>query len=326
MTKPTEIHPAIAANLGWDIDAASNDNLVTVVRHRIILEEVVMTREEFNTMNENVKNEESCWNEIEWQDAQWDDYCEERTTYTAFPGDVTSFTDDCVAFLYPEAEWVECFETVKCANWGTGTRGSATVPTHPVDLQSQPPTDIASCLPPFTTWTLWNPIWMRLVQCATGTLKFVRIFVRFLKHSPQNTVIWKEKGWTVESLMSGHWISSDSNGGHQPPPIRATILPVHHPMALWTMATDLTTRQTVWISRNVVKGRPQLNSHRNDRLGSSLASAGIDGYSAVEVAGLHHNYQGKGLPNWYKRGDKISPLNYTTDPCKRSSPVKKSCS
>jgi len=109
MTKPTEIHPAIAANLGWDIDAASNDNLVTVVRHRIILEE-------FNTMNENVKNEESCWNEIEWQDAQWDDYCEERTTYTAFPGDVTSFTDDCVAFLYPEAEWVECFETVKCAN------------------------------------------------------------------------------------------------------------------------------------------------------------------------------------------------------------------
>ena len=23
MTKPTEIHPAIAANLGWDIDAAS---------------------------------------------------------------------------------------------------------------------------------------------------------------------------------------------------------------------------------------------------------------------------------------------------------------
>jgi len=116
MTKPTEIHPAIAANLGWDIDAASNDNLVTVVRHRIILEEVVMTREEFNTMNENVKNEESLWNEIEWQDAQWDDYCEERTTYTAFPGDVTSFTDDCVAFLYPESEWVECFETVKCAN------------------------------------------------------------------------------------------------------------------------------------------------------------------------------------------------------------------
>jgi hypothetical protein len=65
-------------------------------------------------------------------------------------------------------------------------------------------------------------------------------------------------------------------------------------VALLTMATDLKTRQRVWITTNVVKGRPQLNSHRQDRLGQSLAAAGVDGYSTAEIAGLHHNYIGKG--------------------------------
>jgi hypothetical protein len=65
-------------------------------------------------------------------------------------------------------------------------------------------------------------------------------------------------------------------------------------MALYNIATDLKTRQTVWVSTNVVKGRPQLNSHRDDRLGASLAQAGIDGFSAAELAGLHTDYQGKG--------------------------------
>ena len=59
-------------------------------------------------------------------------------------------------------------------------------------------------------------------------------------------------------------------------------------MALYNMATDLTTRETVWVSTNVVKGRPQLNSHRPDRLGQSLAQGGIDGFCAAELAGLHH--------------------------------------
>jgi hypothetical protein len=65
-------------------------------------------------------------------------------------------------------------------------------------------------------------------------------------------------------------------------------------MALYNMATDLQTRQTVWVSTNVVKGRPQLNSHRSDRLGASLAAGKIDGFSAAELAGLHTEYQGVG--------------------------------
>jgi hypothetical protein len=65
-------------------------------------------------------------------------------------------------------------------------------------------------------------------------------------------------------------------------------------VALLTMASDIKTRQIVWVTTNVVKGRPQLNSHRQDRLGQSLAAAGVDGYSTAEIAGLHHNYIGKG--------------------------------
>ncbi len=61
-------------------------------------------------------------------------------------------------------------------------------------------------------------------------------------------------------------------------------------MALYSMATDLNTRETIWVSRNVVKGRPQLNSHREDTFGRSLNRAGIDGFPAWEIAGLHTNY------------------------------------
>lgn len=65
-------------------------------------------------------------------------------------------------------------------------------------------------------------------------------------------------------------------------------------MALFNQASDLQTRQTVWVSTNVVKGRPQLNSHRDDSNGRAMAAAGIDGYPAWELAGLHTDYQGKG--------------------------------
>ena len=61
-------------------------------------------------------------------------------------------------------------------------------------------------------------------------------------------------------------------------------------MALYNIASDLTTRQTIWVSTNVVKGRPQLNSHSS----AAFAKEGIDGFTAVELAGLHTDYQGQG--------------------------------
>ena len=63
-------------------------------------------------------------------------------------------------------------------------------------------------------------------------------------------------------------------------------------MAIYSQATDLATKQTIWVSRNVVKNRSQLNSHREDMFGNSLQDAGIDGFSAAELANLSTNYEG----------------------------------
>jgi len=56
-------------------------------------------------------------------------------------------------------------------------------------------------------------------------------------------------------------------------------------MALWTMATDIKTRQTIWVGTNVAKGKSQANSHTR--------GWEIDGYPTAELAGLHTDYVGK---------------------------------
>ena len=112
--KLSEIPSQIAENFGWDYDSATNGELVTLVRYRTVIEEIVVSQEKFNQLNEQVKNEELYWNELEWEDAELDDFCEEKTTYCAYEGNITSFTDDAVAFMYPDAEWVECFEPISC--------------------------------------------------------------------------------------------------------------------------------------------------------------------------------------------------------------------
>ena len=63
-------------------------------------------------------------------------------------------------------------------------------------------------------------------------------------------------------------------------------------MAIYSQATDLATKETIWVSRNVVKNCSQLNSHSEGMFGNSLQDAGIDGFSAAELANLHTSYNG----------------------------------
>ena len=58
-------------------------------------------------------------------------------------------------------------------------------------------------------------------------------------------------------------------------------------MALYSQATDLSTKQTIWIATNVAQGCPQLNSHREDSFGQCYKREGIDGYPAWQLAGLY---------------------------------------
>jgi hypothetical protein len=70
-------------------------------------------------------------------------------------------------------------------------------------------------------------------------------------------------------------------------------------MAIWNMASNLETRETIWVSRNIVAGRPQLNSHRDDDFGRCYQRDGIDGFNSVEVAGMHTPYVGNDWQSKY---------------------------
>lgn len=59
-------------------------------------------------------------------------------------------------------------------------------------------------------------------------------------------------------------------------------------MALYNIASDLNTRETIWVATNVVKQRPQLNSHNSE----CYKREGIDGFNSVEVAGMSTPYAG----------------------------------
>ena len=66
-------------------------------------------------------------------------------------------------------------------------------------------------------------------------------------------------------------------------------------MAIFSQAQDITTREVIWVSQNVIKQRPQLNSHNSD----CYARDGIDGFCAAELAGLHTDYRGNDLESKY---------------------------
>ena len=66
-------------------------------------------------------------------------------------------------------------------------------------------------------------------------------------------------------------------------------------MAIWNQASDINTRNTIWVSTNVVKGRKQLNSHNNDCYNRDQ----IDGFNSAELAGLHTDYVGNGWQSKY---------------------------
>lgn len=54
---------------------------------------------------------------------------------------------------------------------------------------------------------------------------------------------------------------------------------------LYNQATDLATRQTVWVGTNVVKGKGQANSHTRNW-------GNHDGLPAAELADVHTPWQG----------------------------------
>ena len=102
MSKLTPFQQPLATNMGQD--KKDSDNLVTLVRRRFLLEEVVLTREQYENYSSKVDSNGFTWDLLKWENAQWEDYEFENTYYSAYEGDITSFTDDVVAFMQPDPE------------------------------------------------------------------------------------------------------------------------------------------------------------------------------------------------------------------------------
>jgi hypothetical protein len=119
----TQIHPAFASNLGYDVDAMNDSEKVTLVRRRVVYEELVMTKDEFEQMNQKIvgvdletEDDDFYLNQLKMNDIQFPDFVSEQTEYIAFPGDVTSFTDDAIGFLFENQPWTCAYESVKVAS------------------------------------------------------------------------------------------------------------------------------------------------------------------------------------------------------------------
>ena len=118
-----QIHPAFAMNLGYDVDAMNDSEKVTVVRRRVVYEELVMSKDEFDKMNQMIEgidieteDDDFYLNQLKMSDIQFPDFTDEQTAYIAFPGDVTSFTDDAIAFIFENQPWTDGYEPVELAS------------------------------------------------------------------------------------------------------------------------------------------------------------------------------------------------------------------
>ena len=122
--------------------SSTEDTMVTLVRRRTVFDEMLITREEFNKLNEKIESDDDyeigfevvnqlipeenlrkgftdLGNDSYVTSDQWyhfsemDDFTYEDTEYIAFPGDVTSFTDDALAFMFTNQPWSEVGERIE---------------------------------------------------------------------------------------------------------------------------------------------------------------------------------------------------------------------
>jgi hypothetical protein len=101
------------ATIGWNSDVEDTET-VTIIRRQIRYDEVVMTREEFEQMNNNFRTNNDFDEKYERLEELADSMKDIEYTepveyyYTAIVGDVTSATDD-VIFTAP-FEWLDDYD------------------------------------------------------------------------------------------------------------------------------------------------------------------------------------------------------------------------
>ena len=87
------------------------EELVTVVRKRVVYDEVVMTFDEFNNAMKDISSmcqygvakQYASWNDLDFELDTCQDLCSGTESFAAFEGDIYSMTDDVIA--HGDFEW-----------------------------------------------------------------------------------------------------------------------------------------------------------------------------------------------------------------------------
>ena len=87
-------------HLGWDIDSAKDEEMVTFVKRSVVYSEVTLPKSEFIKMKNDEYPTEYFEEQIETKmitDEVMKDYGDMYTKYAVFEGDISSMTDDVMA-------------------------------------------------------------------------------------------------------------------------------------------------------------------------------------------------------------------------------------
>ena len=102
------------------VDNCDGENTVTLVRRRVVYEEKVVSRKEYEELNKKLteRGNEFYPSEIQgFNSIGFDDFEEEETDYVAFPGDVTNFTDDAIGFLFNYQPWGDAWNGIHLCSY-----------------------------------------------------------------------------------------------------------------------------------------------------------------------------------------------------------------
>ena len=108
----------IAENLGWNVDAATDDEKITIVKKAVVYSEITMSKSEFikwqNSFNGDWDDAHEYFRDnIESKmvtDDVMEDFGNQYNQFAVFKGDITSMTDDVIGMC--DFEWENHIDNV----------------------------------------------------------------------------------------------------------------------------------------------------------------------------------------------------------------------
>ena len=102
ITTINKIDPTLSNHLGWDTESVQNEEMVTLVKRKVVYSEIAMPKSEAIKMLSLIEDDESGIHEYFEENIEdkmvtddvMEDYGKHEDRYALFEGDITSMTDD----------------------------------------------------------------------------------------------------------------------------------------------------------------------------------------------------------------------------------------